>query len=101
MSGEAPTSIITGSGVCTYQNKDRYEGSFVDGVRKGHGVLTLWSGDRYSGEWDRNQKCGEGEMVYLNRRVIATGTWLNNKPTGIMNVHFKSSGHYEGEFSDS
>lgn len=49
------TKQLTGKGVVTYKNNDKYEGDWHEGVRQGNGTLWVFKGGRYhvryAGEW--------------------------------------------------
>ena len=49
---------FTGSGKAIYQNRDEYEGDFVDGERDGKGIYKYQNGTMYEGEWQKNFRHG-------------------------------------------
>ncbi len=40
----------------------RYEGEWVNGIKKGHGIYTFGNGDVFDGEYDNNVRNGSGEL---------------------------------------
>lgn len=59
----------TGSGKATYANEDRdvYDGEFVEGYRCGWGTYTFKkNGDTYTGQYEQNHKHGLGKIMYAS-----------------------------------
>lgn len=54
----------TGYGIADYPSGDKYEGTFVNGVRDGKGKYTYANQDYYEGEFKDNLKHGIGRLVY-------------------------------------
>lgn len=57
----------TGSGKATYPNEDRdeYDGEFVEGFRCGWGTYIFKkNGDTYTGQYEQNHKHGLGKIIY-------------------------------------
>jgi len=48
--------ILDGTGVYTYANGDRFEGTFKDGKKCGEGKMIHFQGDTYIGSYDNDQK---------------------------------------------
>ncbi|CAB3978594.1 Hypothetical predicted protein [Paramuricea clavata] len=53
-----------------YPLRNRYVGSFVNGLRHGRGVFYYASGAKYDGEWLNNMKHGKGMFVFKNGMVF-------------------------------
>ncbi|MCP4319440.1 MAG: hypothetical protein GY789_26495 [Hyphomicrobiales bacterium] len=56
-----------------WQNSDRYDGDWKNGMQSGHGVFVSSGGEAYNGDWQMGRKHGSGEEY---------GPW----------------GHYSGQF---
>merc|ERR1719217_1696652 len=74
---ETPEGILTsskkppytGAGKATYPNEDRdtYDGEFVEGYRAGRGTYVFKkNGDTYTGQYEQNLKHGLGKMTYAS-----------------------------------
>lgn len=58
----------TGLGKAFYLNKDTYDGTFVEGMRRGKGAYSFAkNGDSYDGFYEENKKHGFGKMVYTSK----------------------------------
>ncbi len=66
-----------GSGIATYPNEDRYEGSFDEGKRRFWGKLTTKNGDMYEGGFEDDKFKGFGVMIRGDKKY--TGDWENNE----------------------
>jgi hypothetical protein len=71
--GEYRLGKMSGRGVFTYPNGQRYEGEFLDDKRHGQGIHEWPRGNRYEGEW-RNDKL-HGFGVFLRNDERYAGTW--------------------------
>ena len=58
---------------------NRYQGSFVQGLRHGHGTYHYATGARYKGEWRNNVKEGMGSFIYEDGTYFE-GDFANDKP---------------------
>ena len=84
---------FTGKGRVTYDNKEVYDGDFVDGVRIGKGTYSYRNGDLYSGGFDENKKHGLGKLTYTGKSAEADA---DESPEDIA----KRRGMYRGDFAD-
>ena len=83
---------FTGQGTAFYDNKDIYEGDFVDGIRSGTGVYRYdKTGHRYEGGWEENVKSGIGKMIY-NGVGEYHGYWENGRRHGEGMFTYKTTG---------
>merc|ERR1712210_241819 len=72
-----------GYGVMKWQNGDRYEGDWVEGLREWKGGLRHGQGtytwkeknEKSSGEWEEGVKQGQGKFIYHNGDVF-TGPYV-------------------------
>lgn len=62
VSGGKPNGYGTGY----FENGNKYEGNWVNGVRSGKGKLTFSDGTTYNGEWKNNSFNGRGTMIWTN-----------------------------------
>ncbi|XP_028392873.1 radial spoke head 10 homolog B-like [Dendronephthya gigantea] len=82
-----------------YPLRNRYVGSFVNGLREGHGVFYYASGAKYDGEWVNNMKHGHGTFVFKNGMVFK-GVFDNDhmleypdiNPSGMITPDISSAG---------
>ncbi len=61
-----------GKGKFEYDNKNVYEGDFLNGNKHGNGALTYADGDVYSGEWKDDKFNGSG--IYKSEKSTLSGT---------------------------
>ena len=54
-------SIIIGN--YYYENGDRYEGSYRNGIQEGHGIYYYDTGDKYDGTWVNGKRQGKGKLL--------------------------------------
>lgn len=75
-------------GYASYNNGERYEGTFKDGKRSGTGIMTFIEFSRidgsqqkaiYKGDWRHNQRNGEGTMNWERDGVVFKGQWKNDE----------------------
>lgn len=74
--GEVVKKIANGSGTLLLNNKCKYEGSFVNGLREGKGNFTWPDGTMYSGDWKADKQTGNASLIIFD------------------------GGKYEGEYAD-
>lgn len=79
---------------------DRYEGTYVDGLRDGHGTY-VWAqtGDVYCGEWSVGAMHGEGEFLWASGARYQ-GTWSCGAMSGKGTKMLENGDEYEGDFVD-
>jgi hypothetical protein len=59
----------------------KYDGQYVEGVKRGVGKLSLPNGDRYHGMWDADKFHGDGTYYYANGDVYSGG-WVRGVKQG-------------------
>ena len=75
-----------GAGYLVYKNGDKYEGSFVQGLREGKGVLNFGDNNAnnrlsYEGEWLKDIISGNGTMKWKDGSIYV-GAFENNLKHG-------------------
>jgi hypothetical protein len=71
-----------GPGTYYYSNGDKYVGNFVNGTRNGQGTYTFAvDGRKYVGKWKANKFNGEGTMYYSNG-TVKSGMWKDDEFVG-------------------
>lgn len=61
-SGEVVDKKANGSGVLFLNNRCKYQGSFVNGLREGKGNFTWPDGTMYSGDWKADKQTGKAVL---------------------------------------
>jgi len=81
--GEWKNKAAHGYGVMRWQNGDRYEGDWSDGLRQGKGKYTSKStGGKYDGEYNNDLKEGSGKYTFSN------GDWYDGEwKSGVRHGH--------------
>jgi len=65
--GEWKNKSAHGYGVMKWQNGDRYEGDWAEGLRHGKGkYISKSTGGKYDGEYSTDLKDGKGKYVFSN-----------------------------------
>merc|ERR1719481_1163477 len=93
-----------------WQNGDRYEGDWIDGIRQGKGCYTSKSsGNKYDGEYNNDKKEGSGKYIWSN------GDWYDGAWSGGLrhgqgvyvwkeknenSEEIEEIGRYEGDWKD-
>jgi hypothetical protein len=67
-----------GHAVVIHANHDRYEGTYVNGVKEGHGAMYYHTGEVYFGEWKNGVRHGGGVQI-LNDQVTYIGQWKEDQ----------------------
>ena len=75
------TNGFTGSGKAVYENRDEYDGEFIDGERDGKGAYKYANGTKYEGEWKDGKPNGQGTLTYPNGNKY-DGEWSNDVKDG-------------------
>ena len=70
---------MEGFGKYYYNNGDRYEGEFKNGIKEGKGKIFYGNGDRYEGEFKNNVREGKGKIIQANGEVYEV-TFRNDEP---------------------
>eukprot|EP00092_Neocalanus_flemingeri_P012921 GFUD01013920.1.p2 GENE.GFUD01013920.1~~GFUD01013920.1.p2 ORF type:complete len:203 (+),score=71.69 GFUD01013920.1:103-711(+) len=72
--GEWKNKAAAGYGVMKWQNGDRYEGDWVEGLRQGKGkYISKSTGGKYEGEYTSDLKQGKGKYTFSN------GDWYDGQ----------------------
>ena len=87
-----------GQGVYIYENGDRYDGGWANGLKEGAGVYTFrQAAGHYDGQWKKGVKHGSGTFHYgADGNEFYTGQWQGGKQDGAGLFRFASGGQYEG-----
>lgn len=102
--GEFKNKLPNGQGKMTYPNGDVCEGQFKDGGLDGMATVTYGTHGKspykfFTGEWKKNQRNGQGTMIYTNGDKYE-GEWKNSKREG-QGVLTKSDGtEQDGKWKD-
>lgn len=84
----------------TYDNKDVYEGQYVDGKRDGEGTYNYNNGDKYVGNFKEGKREGKGSYSFKSGATY-TGEFKDNKFNGQGTYIFPNGNKYTGEFADN
>ncbi len=94
--GEYKNGIKNGKGKYTFSNGDIYEGEYKNGLRDGEGDYIYKNGDKFTGLWKKGTANGYGEMYYINGDYFK-GNWKNDKKNGKGTFYKKKSNRsFEG-----
>lgn len=88
---------LTGIGILTWVNGDKYEGEFVKGRRTGKGILTWANGDKYEGDFIEGKRTGKGVLTWANGDIYE-GEFVEGKRSGKGTLTLVSGDKYEGDF---
>ena len=91
---------LHGKGVFTFNNGDRYEGGYKEGLKHGKGKFTWADGNEYEGEFEDDMRCGTGVYCYKNGNRYE-GQWKDNVKDGIGVFYYSNGDRYDGAFSVS
>jgi len=107
-----------------WQNGNKYEGDWKDGLRDGHGVFWVKDGKKlrklyagnwkrglkhgkgvyysksdgtYEGEWQDGMRQGQGTLFYPNGDIYV-GQWIQDLPSGFGTLTRANQDVYEGEW---
>jgi hypothetical protein len=80
-----------GSGIYTWHDGKRYEGSWCEGKRRGIGYFRWPDGEIYKGSWTDGKRNGIG-FQWLPSGNLYQGNWKDDKNQGIHMIHIKASG---------
>jgi hypothetical protein len=96
--GSARMSKLTGRGMETTLEGDRYEGDFVNGLREGQGTIVRTEGTRIEGSFSKD--------VLISGTMTKPDGWRyegsfdgNQAPSGSGIMHWPNGSQYEGQFS--
>ena len=68
-----------GFGDLRYQNGDKYKGGFIDGKKDGTGKYTWKNGNSYNGSWSKDAMNGDGEYVWIKENAKYEGSFKDGK----------------------
>jgi hypothetical protein len=101
--GEFADGLPHGFG--TYWIKDKaeglrmsYRGAFVRNQRCGEGTMMYSNGQKYSGAWENGVRCGAGRMEYLNGDVY-DGEWHDDVRHGQGTLYLADGDVYQGDWN--
>merc|ERR1711936_1469283 len=107
--GDWKNKAAHGYGVMKWQNGDRYEGDWVEGLRQGKGKYTCkasggkydWNnGDWYEGQWKSGLRHGHGLYVWKEKNEKYEGSWVEGVKDGTGKFSYANgdvfTGPYEG-----
>lgn len=95
--GQFDLDKISGLGVLTHRNGDRYEGYWRDDQADGNGIYTQGDGSKYEGSWRGDRKHGLGKQVWSDGQAYE-GQYVNGLKEGHGKLTFSTEAVYEGEF---
>lgn len=72
--GSVVASKMSGQGNLTFENGDKYEGEFKNGIFDGKGTFTSASGWTYEGEFKNGIADGKGKLT-TEAKVVYEGTF--------------------------
>lgn len=90
----------TGTGVASYTDGTRYEGTWYKNLRSEHGTMTFPDGSVYTGAFDRDTMHGEGVMTFANGDSYE-GAFFRNRREGHAVIHYSTGEQYEGAFAEN
>lgn len=97
------SSCMTGDciddyGVKVWQNGERYEGWFKNGMRDGYGYMKYEDGNKYIGDWSENLRYGHGVLIYFDHssKIKYVGEWKANTIQGYGSLHLKGGDFQTG-----
>merc|ERR1712038_1237143 len=99
--GDWSNKAAHGYGVMRWQNGDRYEGDWVEGMRQGRGKYTCKaSGGQYEGDYRGDKKEGTGRYVWSNGDWYQ-GEWAAGCRHGAGTYVWKEKNEkYEGDWKE-
>ncbi|MGT2799568.1 hypothetical protein [Streptococcus marmotae] len=72
--GTVVASKMSGKGTLTFENGDKYEGQFKNGIFNGKGTFTSAAGWSYEGEFKNGIAEGQGKLT-TESKVVYEGTF--------------------------
>ncbi|CAN4099683.1 unnamed protein product [Withania somnifera] len=97
--GEFHQGMFNGSGVYTFSVNGKYEGDWVNGKYDGYGVQ-IWTvrGNKYRGQYRQGIRNGYGVYTFYSGHSYY-GEWRNGQSDGIGVQRCSDGSSYMGEFS--
>ena len=59
----------------TWYDGTKYKGDFKDGMMSGNGIITYANGDRYAGQWAKDCRHGFGKFFDAKKKEERLGAW--------------------------
>jgi hypothetical protein len=90
---------INGYGEMAWENGQRYEGYFKNGLREGYGYMRYSTGNIYIGEWEENTQHGHGMLSFHEHPTQKkfVGEWKRNVREGYGTL-YQSDGTFKVGF---
>ena len=99
-SGEWKNGKPNGQGALISSNgKNKYVGSFINGLFNGAGIMDYESGGKHFGSWKDGKINGEGTHTWIDGRKYV-GNWVNGAMSGWGVLTTPDGNTYTGEFKD-
>jgi hypothetical protein len=77
-SGYWRNNKLSGYGVGTFNDGDRYEGQYVDDLQEGYGVYTFSDGERWEGRWSKGKLNGHARVLDARGNIIESGLYKDD-----------------------
>jgi len=94
--GQFEYDRISGLGLLSHENGDRYEGNWLDDQAHGKGIYTHSDGSQYDGDWKYDKKHGLGRHVWTDGQVYE-GQYVNGLKQGQGRLLFPKQEGQEGQ----
>jgi hypothetical protein len=91
------TGTLSGTGIVTWADGNRYEGPMVAGKKQGPGTFVWPNGQRYEGDWLDDQMTGTGILRFADGDRYE-GRFKNGEPHGTGVYTLKNGDQYNGEW---
>ena len=99
--GQFLNNQINGFGEEEWKNGSKFEGEYVQQIKKGIGILTLNDSKNYKGQFDNNNFNGYGTLSINNGDILIQGFFKNNIIEDYaIYENIKEKISYEGKISD-
>jgi hypothetical protein len=101
--GDTVKEFAQGKGTMCYNDRDKYEGEWMNGLEHGFGTMYYKSGGRwkgmYTGDWVRGKRSGNGRFT-AESGLQYDGEWLNDMNNGKGRMTYPRGGVDEGVYKD-
>ena len=95
--GQFVSDKLSGGGILTHSNGDKYEGQWKDNQADGHGKYTCADGSEYDGDWKADKKHGYGTQKWADGQIYK-GNYKNGMKEGLGTIIFPNGEKYDGDF---